>query len=136
MQVEIEKAGLLVIRDGRVLLCRKRRGTPLLILPGGKREAGESDIECLVRELREELGLTLSAPPQRLFKLPPSRQTDQEHVWVYRGSAEGPFTLHPDEIERGGWFATGEITDWMKRRPRDFASALLFLWERVFPRPG
>ena len=56
MTVDIEKAGLLVVRDGRVLLCRKKRGTQLLILPGGKHEPGETDIECLTRELREELG--------------------------------------------------------------------------------
>ncbi len=52
----IDKVGLLVARSGRVLLCRKRRGTTLLILPGGKREAGESSEECLRREIREELG--------------------------------------------------------------------------------
>jgi ADP-ribose pyrophosphatase YjhB (NUDIX family) len=52
----IDKVALLLVRDGKVLLCRKKRGTPLLILPGGKREAEESSLECLARELREELG--------------------------------------------------------------------------------
>lgn len=60
----IDKVGLLTIRDGRVLLCRKRRGTALLILPGGKREAGESSLECLARELREELGDVMAASPE------------------------------------------------------------------------
>ena len=53
---DIHKIGLLVIRDGRMLLCRKRRGTQLLILPGGKLEPGESAVDCLRREAREELG--------------------------------------------------------------------------------
>ena len=44
------------MRDGKILLCRKKHTTSLLILPGGKREAGESAVECLTRELREELG--------------------------------------------------------------------------------
>jgi 8-oxo-dGTP diphosphatase len=53
----IHKIGLLTVReDGRVLLCRKKRGTSLLILPGGKVEEGETALECLRRELREELG--------------------------------------------------------------------------------
>ena len=33
----IDKVGLLTIRDGRVLLCRKKRGTSLLILPGDRK---------------------------------------------------------------------------------------------------
>ncbi len=52
----IHKAGLLVVERGRVLLCRKRRGTSCLILPGGRHEAGEDDRACLARELAEELG--------------------------------------------------------------------------------
>lgn len=60
----IDKVGLLTIREGRVLLCRKKRGTSLLILPGGKREAGESSLECLARELREELGAVTAVSPE------------------------------------------------------------------------
>jgi 8-oxo-dGTP diphosphatase len=60
----IDKVGLLLIRDGRVLLCRKKRGTKLLILPGGKREAGESPLECLARELHEELGDVTAVLPE------------------------------------------------------------------------
>ncbi len=60
----IDKVGLLLIRDGQVLLCRKKRGTRLLILPGGKREPGESSRECLARELREELGDVRAVGPE------------------------------------------------------------------------
>mgnify|MGYP002778301514 CR=1 FL=1 len=51
---EIYKAALLAVREGRVLLCRKR-GTPTWILPGGKIEAGEAPEEALRREIGEEL---------------------------------------------------------------------------------
>lgn len=50
------KVGLLAISEGRILLCRKRSGTSLLILPGGCIEPGESHDDCLQREIREELG--------------------------------------------------------------------------------
>jgi isopentenyldiphosphate isomerase len=97
----------------------------------GHLDRGESYDACAVRELREEIGLELSAPPQRLFKLPASQKTDQEHVWVYRCEAEGPFTLHPEEIERGDWFTPPEVTRWMAERPAEFASALLAIWKQM-----
>jgi isopentenyldiphosphate isomerase len=97
----------------------------------GHVETGEEYDECAVRELREELGLSPATLPQRLFKISASRETDQEHVWVYRCSAEGPFTLHPDEIECGGWFAPAQVGRWMAERPEEFASALVVIWRRV-----
>ena len=97
----------------------------------GHLESGEDYSACAARELREEIGLEPAQPPRRLFKLPASPETDQEHVWVYRCDAEGPFRLHPDEIETGGWFAPDAVTAWMNERPQDFASALRLIWHRL-----
>jgi 8-oxo-dGTP pyrophosphatase MutT (NUDIX family) len=94
-------------------------------------DSGEDYDACAVREVREEIGLQLKAVPQRLFKLVASPETDQEHVWVYRCTSEGPFTLNEDEIERGGWFAPDEVTSWMSDKPEDFASAFAMIWSRV-----
>jgi len=96
----------------------------------GHLDSGEDYDACALRELREEIGLQLKAAPRRLFKLAASAQTDQEHVWVYRCEAEGPFRLDPDEIEQGSWFAPEAVTRWMAERPRDFASALLVIWKK------
>jgi isopentenyldiphosphate isomerase len=97
----------------------------------GHLDAGESYDACAARELREEIGLRPPRPPEPWFKLPASPETDQEHVWVYRCEAEGPFVLHPDEIERGAWFDPREVTRWMREQPRDFASALLLIWKKA-----
>ena len=69
--------------------------------------------------------------PTRLFKLAASPETDQEHVWVYRCEAEGPFRLDPEEIERGGWFGREEVARWMAQYPEEFATALLAIWSRL-----
>ncbi|XXF07421.1 NUDIX domain-containing protein [Pseudomonas sp. D2-3] len=51
-------AACLLDDAGRLLLVRKR-GTRMFMLPGGKREAGESPLQTLARELDEELHLQL-----------------------------------------------------------------------------
>ena len=54
---DFNKVGLLVQDEsGRVLMCKKSHSTSLLILPGGRIEDGETDVQCLHRELAEELG--------------------------------------------------------------------------------
>lgn len=97
----------------------------------GHLDSGEGYDDCAVRELGEEIGLNVSQPPQRLFKIEACEETDQEFVWVYRCQHDGPFTLHPEEIDEGGWFTPAEVTRWMKDRPQDFASALLLIWRRL-----
>lgn len=56
----IEVSAGLVFRDGQLLITQRPEGTHLAgcwEFPGGKRESGESWEDCLVRELREELGV-------------------------------------------------------------------------------
>ena len=94
----------------------------------GHLDAGESYDACGLRELEEEIGLRAQGPLTRLFKIDACAETDQEFVWVYRYESEGPFVLHPEEIERGEWFSPEHITRWIGERPQDFASAFRHIW--------
>ena len=75
MKIDYDKIGLLVLSGERILLCRKSRGTTLLILPGGCIEPEETAVDCLRREVREELG--------------PVEVTDVEYIGTYRDQAAG-----------------------------------------------
>jgi len=99
----------------------------------GHLDCGEDYDSCAVRELSEEIGLKVIACPKRVFKVDACRETGQEFVWLYRGESDGPFTLHPDEIERGDWFTPGAVTKWIDERPQDFAPAFVLLWKKFGP---
>lgn len=63
MGAVIEVAAGLVFRAGKLLITQRRAGTHLGGLwefPGGKRESQETFEQCLIRELREELGVTVA----------------------------------------------------------------------------
>nr|WP_306269328.1 (deoxy)nucleoside triphosphate pyrophosphohydrolase [Pararhizobium sp. IMCC3301] len=55
----------LLDRDNRILLAQRPQGKPMAGLwefPGGKVETGETPEASLIRELREELGVTATLP--------------------------------------------------------------------------
>ena len=57
----IDKVGGIVIKDKKVLVVRKKTKENFLefIIPGGKRESGETDLETLQREMQEEVNLKI-----------------------------------------------------------------------------
>lgn len=62
----IDKVAWIYLRDGKVLSTRSH-GKAVFYLPGGKREPGETDEVCLIREILEELSVNLA--PDTLHRL-------------------------------------------------------------------
>ncbi len=61
----VDRATLVfVVQQPQVLLIRKKRGLGAGKIngPGGKLEPGESSVECAIREVQEELGITIKDP--------------------------------------------------------------------------
>jgi isopentenyldiphosphate isomerase len=97
----------------------------------GHLDCGESYDACALREVKEELGIGLPAVPERVLRIDACAETGEEFVWVYRTQHEGPFDLHPEEIETGGWFAPEHVTRWIRERPADFAPSLICIWRQL-----
>lgn len=71
----IDKIAWIHLDNGKILSTRSR-GKSVYYLPGGKREPGESDLDTLIREIDEELSVTID----------PASAT---HVGTYQAQAHG-----------------------------------------------
>jgi 8-oxo-dGTP pyrophosphatase MutT (NUDIX family) len=99
-----DKIALLVIRDKRVLMARNK-DREFFYMPGGKRDDGETDVQCLVRECREELGIEVDPKTAHLYGVysafayadkPCARLT------IYQANFSGTPTPS-SEVEELGW---------------------------------
>jgi len=104
-----------LIRDngGRVLLVRKR-GTQAFMQPGGKKDAGESDVAALAREITEELGCRVmesSAQALGIFDCMAANEPGfQVRAAVYAVDVEG--AINPKaEIDQVVWVDPRALPD-------------------------
>src|SRR5262245_29825400 len=62
----ISKSALVIIRDNKLLVVRKR-GTALYLMPGGKIRAGETPEQSLFREIYDEISCELIGNDLQFF---------------------------------------------------------------------
>ncbi|MGP4112667.1 NUDIX hydrolase [Streptomyces sp. 4N509B] len=108
----IDTVAWVYVEEGRILTARSR-GRRLFYIPGGKREPGEDDVTTLLREVREELTVTLEPG-------------SVAHLGTYTAQADG----HPEGTlvrmacytgsYRGSLAASGEIEEiaWLRLADR------------------
>jgi 8-oxo-dGTP diphosphatase len=109
MPQPVEVVAAVVERGGRFLITRRRPGTHLAGLwefPGGKTAPGESGPDALARELREELGVRVSAAD--LVETIEWRYPGQEvRIHFYRCALDGePAALEGQEL---AWVAPADL---------------------------
>jgi ADP-ribose pyrophosphatase YjhB (NUDIX family) len=94
--------GVVVNAAGQVLLLRHTY-TPGWHFPGGGVERGESCGHALIRELREEAGISASAPPRLVSVHSNQANHPGDHVLVYRIDAwtQGEATARGEIAEVG-----------------------------------
>lgn len=98
----------------------------------GHLDSGEDYTAAAVRELSEELGVTESPEAlQQVALLPASEMTGHEFVRIYAVDHNGPFILHPEEIEEGKWVSVKYLDAWLLRRPDEFAPCFRLVWEHA-----
>ena len=101
---------LFIVQEQQILLIRKKRGLGKgkINAPGGKLDAGETPIECAIRETREELLIDVQNPEycgEHLFQFVDGYSL---RVFVYRAEI---YSGQPTETDEAVplWFSLDEI---------------------------
>jgi 8-oxo-dGTP diphosphatase len=102
-----------VIRDdeGRLLLIKRGHepGAGLWSLPGGRIEAGETDAEALVREMREETGLEVQVGRLIGAVRRPAQGGDVLDIRDYAASVIGGTLTPGDDAADARWVDITEL---------------------------
>jgi len=97
---DINKIGGLCIRDKKLLVVHKK-GVGYIAL-GGKIDQGETDLDCLHREVKEEINCTVKNPKHfATFDGPNHDHTKTLKMTCYLCDLEGEVTLNPDDSVDG-----------------------------------
>jgi mutator protein MutT len=108
----------LIWRKGKVLIAKRPKGSHLegyWEFPGGKQERGESLGECLEREIREELGLSVKTG-QALLTVEHDYGSKAISLHIFNCTCSGgePEALECQEIK---WVSPGDFSKFLLPPP-------------------
>ena len=90
----------IIVRDGNILLSYETKDD-IWMIPGGGIEAGETDEQCVIREVGEETGL-LFVPSQCVLEIDEYYEDAKYISKYFIGSIEGTTDTHLTEAEIAG----------------------------------
>ncbi|HWL04860.1 MAG TPA: (deoxy)nucleoside triphosphate pyrophosphohydrolase [Xanthobacteraceae bacterium] len=115
MRVVLVAACALIDPDGRVLLAQRPEGKPMAGLwefPGGKVENGERPEDCLMRELKEELGITVREPCLAPLTFASHSYDDFHLLMPLYACRRWEGTVMPMEQQELAWVRAGRLRDY------------------------
>jgi len=108
----IDKVAFLYLANAKLLSTRSK-GKDAYYIPGGKREDRETDIETLVREVKEELAVDIQPETAKLYGIFEAQAHGKaEGVIVRMTCYTADFTGVPaasSEIEELRWLTTADM---------------------------
>ena len=108
----IDKVAYLYLKDGKILSTRSK-GKDKYYIPGGKREGNETDMETLVREVKEELMVDIVESTVNFYGIFEAQAHGQAEGVIVRMTcytAEYSGELKADsEIAEIVWLTTSDI---------------------------
>lgn len=128
----IYKTALAIFKDRKMMMVREEKSAEAFFTPGGTIEKGESGIDCLHREIKEELGTTIEESSLKLlreFETPAyGRKNTLVNIQLYEGELHGD-PMPSSEIVEVAYFDTSvdrkhltpitiQIFDWLKKEGR------------------
>ena len=105
----IRKVALAVFKNKKLLQVRTGKQKNVFYTLGGKIEEGESDIECLKREVKEEIGCSLNESSVKFLAtfqdVAHGKDGDLVNIRMYEGKLVGSPKPYSEVVEIG-WFDT------------------------------
>jgi 8-oxo-dGTP diphosphatase len=107
--------GVIVLRDGKVLLGKRRgsHGAGEWSFPGGHLEFMEDIPDCARRELQEETGMDLLVGRQTGLYTNDKFPEESKHyitIYVFADETVGePVVREPEKCDGWGWFAWDDL---------------------------
>ncbi|HHJ40533.1 MAG: hypothetical protein AXA67_10340 [Methylothermaceae bacteria B42] len=141
---EVHRLGLrhrsvhLLVFNSKSEVLLQKRSRQKAVKPGfwdstaaGHVDAEEDYDQCVLREVKEELGIQLPEIPHKAFKIPASQTTGMEFCQVYTAIHQGPFQPNPEEIEQLRWFTPEQIKQWLAQGGEGLTNTVQFIFDQL-----
>lgn len=100
----------IIINETNILLV-KNINVNHWSLPGGKIDKGETPQECIYRELKEELALSISKTDFKLGEYISNKEGKRDTVYIFVIKIPSPFFQKRWELQDAQWFPLSSLSD-------------------------